>query len=72
MPFVSVGIPAFVFIQDPIDYESRTHHSNLDVAGVLLRDDLAQAATVVASVLYHVANREELLPRMPLPPPHKK
>jgi hypothetical protein len=72
MPFVSVGIPAFVFIQDPIDYESRTHHSNLDVAGVLLRDDLAQAATVVASVLYHVANRDELLPRMPLPPPHKK
>lgn len=72
MPFVSVGIPAFVFIQDPIDYESRTHHTNLDVAALLLKDDLAQAATVVASVLYHVANRDELLPRLPLPPAHTK
>jgi carboxypeptidase Q len=72
MPFVSVGIPAFVFIQDPIDYESRTHHTNLDVAGLLLKDDLAQASVVVASVLYHVANRDELLPRMPLPPVRKK
>jgi hypothetical protein len=72
MPFVSVGIPAFTFIQDPIDYESRTHHTNLDVAGLLLREDLRQASIVVASVLYHVANRPERLPRRPLPPPHAK
>jgi carboxypeptidase Q len=72
MPFVSVGIPAFTFIQDPIDYESRTHHTNLDVASMLLKDDLEQASIVVASVLYHVANRQDLLPRRPLPPPHAK
>ena len=72
MPFVSVGIPAFTFIQDPIDYESRTHHTNLDVGGLLLKEDLEQASVVVASVLYHVANREDLLPRRPLPPPHTK
>jgi hypothetical protein len=72
MPFVSVGIPAFVFIQDPIDYESRTHHTNLDVGGLLVKDDLAQASVVVASILYHVANRDELLPRKPLPAAHKK
>ena len=72
MPFVSVGIPAFTFIQDPIDYEPRTHHTNLDVAGLLLRDDLRQASIVVASVLYHVANRVELLPRRSLPPAHAK
>jgi carboxypeptidase Q len=72
MPFVSVGIPAFTFIQDPIDYEPRTHHTNLDVASLLLKDDLTQASVVVASVLYHVANRAELLPRRPLPPPHQK
>jgi hypothetical protein len=71
MPFVSVGIPAFTFIQDPIDYEARTHHTNLDVAALLLQDDLRQASIVVASVLYHVANRPELLPRRPLPPPHE-
>jgi Zn-dependent M28 family amino/carboxypeptidase len=71
MPFVSVGIPAFTFIQDPIDYEPRTHHTNLDVASLLLQEDLRQASIVVASVLYHVANRPELLPRRPLPPPHE-
>ena len=72
MPFVSVGIPAFTFIQDPIDYEPRTHHTNLDVGSLLLKDDLAQASVVVASVLYHVANRAELLPRKALPSPHRK
>jgi len=72
MPFVSVGIPAFTFIQDPIDYEPRTHHTNLDVASLLLKDDLAQASVVVASVLYHVANRSQLLPRNAVPPAHSQ
>ncbi len=70
MPISSVGIPAFTFIQDPVEYESRTHHTNLDVAANLVGDDLKQASTVVASVLYHVANRDALLPRLPLPKPH--
>lgn len=70
MPFTSVGIPAFEFIQDPLDYETLTHHTNADVASNLVPDDLKQAAIVVASVLYHAANRDALLPRGGLPLPH--
>jgi hypothetical protein len=70
MPFTSVGIPAFNFMQDPIDYETRTHHSNRDVAYYLIENDLKQAAVVTASVVLHVANRDGLLPRLPLPSPH--
>lgn len=63
MPFVAVGIPAFTFIQDPLDYHTRTHHTHRDVAAMLVEDDLKQAAVVVASVLYHTANRDAPLPR---------
>ena len=69
MPFVSVGIPAFTFIQDPVAYETLTHHTNADVANNLLPDDLKQAAVVTAAVLYMTANLPERLPRLPLPPP---
>jgi hypothetical protein len=69
MPFTSVGIPAFTFIQDPIDYEERTHHTNLDVAANLLENDLKQAAVVTAAMLYQTANLDALLPRMPSPKP---
>ena len=72
MPFTSVGIPAFTFIQDPIDYETRTHHTDKDDASYLMPEDLKQAAVVVATVLYQVANLPELVPRMPLPPPRRK
>jgi carboxypeptidase Q len=72
MPFTSVGIPAFTFLQDPIDYESRTHHTNRDVAANLLEEDLKQAAVVAASLVLHMANRDALLPRLPLPAPLKK
>jgi Zn-dependent M28 family amino/carboxypeptidase len=72
MPFTSVGIPAFTFIQDPIDYESRTHHTNRDVAANLLEGDLKQAAVVAASLVLHTANRDALLPRLPLPAPLPK
>ena len=71
MPFTAVGIPAFTFIQDPIDYETRTHHSNRDVAAFLLENDLKQAAVVTASVVLHTANRDALLPRLPLPSPRE-
>jgi Zn-dependent M28 family amino/carboxypeptidase len=70
MPISSVGIPAFTFIQDPVDYETRTHHTNLDVAANLQGKDLEQAAVVAASVVYHTANRAERLPRAPLPAAH--
>ncbi|MBK8557487.1 MAG: M20/M25/M40 family metallo-hydrolase [Lewinellaceae bacterium] len=66
IPFDRAGIPGFQFIQDPMDYFARTHHSNMDVYDELIGDDLKQAATVVASFIWHTAQRDELLPRKPL------
>jgi carboxypeptidase Q len=67
--FDAVGLPGFQFIQDPIEYETRTHHSNMDVYDRLQASDLMQNAVIVASFAYEAANREELLPRKPLPAP---
>lgn len=67
VPFDAVGIPAFQFIQDDLDYRVRTHHSNLDVYDHLEEDDLKQGAVVVATFLYHAAMRPERLPRKHLP-----
>ena len=67
LSFDAVGIPGFQFIQDPIEYETRTHHSNMDVYERLQRDDLIQASVVLASFLYNTAMRDEMLPRKPLP-----
>ena len=72
MSFVGVGLPAFQFIQDPVDYESRTHHTVLDVGDYLLDDDLRQAAVIVASVAYHLATRDGLVPRPPRPEPRQR
>ena len=52
-----------------MDYESRTHHTGLDGAGFLVEDDLRQASMVLASMVYHVANQDALMPRLPLPAP---
>jgi carboxypeptidase Q len=68
-PFDAVGLPAFQFIQDPLDYETRTHHSDMDVADRVPPGDLMQAAVVMASCVYDAANRPAMLPRKPLPPP---
>ncbi|NIJ54410.1 M20/M25/M40 family metallo-hydrolase [Dyadobacter arcticus] len=57
------GIPGFQFIQDPMDYEARTHHTNLDDYDHLQIDDLKQAAIIVASFVYQASVRPELLPR---------
>lgn len=67
LSFDAVGIPGFQFIQDPIEYETRTHHSNMDVYERLQREDMMQAAVVLASFLYNTAMRDEMLPRKPLP-----
>jgi hypothetical protein len=67
VPFDDVGIPAFQFIQDPIEYETRTHHSNMDVYDRLQPSDLMQAAAVMASVVYQTANHDDMLPRKSLP-----
>ena len=70
--FDSVGLPGFQFIQDPLDYESRTHHSNLDVYDHLVPSDLMQASAILASFVYDAATRAEMLPRKPLPKPLPK
>jgi len=67
--FDSVGIPGFQFIQDPLDYGSRTHHTNMDTYERLQEEDLAQAATVEAIFVYNAAMRDQMLPRKPLPHP---
>jgi hypothetical protein len=67
--FLDVGLPGFQFIQDELDYEARTHHSNMDVYDHLQREDMIQASVVLASVLYDAAMRPEKLPRLPLPEP---
>ena len=67
--FDSVDIPGFQFIQDMLDYGSRTHHSNMDTYERLQPEDLAQAATVEAIFVYNTAMRDQMLPRKPLPHP---
>ncbi len=69
LPFDALGIPGFQFIQDPVEYRSRTHHSNMDVYDRIQPGDLMQASAIVASFVYHTANRGEMLPRKPLPEP---
>lgn len=75
LSFDAVGIPGFQFIQDPMDYDTRTHHSNMDVYDRLQPDDLKQMAVIVASFVYSAAMRDERFPRKPiekeLPPPPK-
>lgn len=65
LPFDAVGIPAFQFIQDPMAYFSRTHHSNMDNFDHLSVEDLEQSATLVASFVWNTAQRDEKLPRKP-------
>ncbi len=71
LSFDAVGIPGFQFIQDPLEYETRTHHSNMDTYDHLSIPDLQQAAVVVAAFVYNTAMRNEMIPRKPLPKPEK-
>jgi hypothetical protein len=72
LSFDAVGLPGFQFIQDPLEYDSRTHHSNMDVYDRVQRADMMQMAAIVASIVYNAANRDELLPRKPLPKPQPR
>jgi carboxypeptidase Q len=65
--FDTVGLPAFQFIQDEIEYEVVSHHTNLDTYERLQPNDCMKMATIVAGFAYLAANRDELLPRKPLP-----
>ncbi|HXP89099.1 MAG TPA: M20/M25/M40 family metallo-hydrolase [Bryobacteraceae bacterium] len=67
--FDAVGLPGFQFIQEPLEYDSRTHHSNMDVYDRVQKADMEQMAAIVASFVYQAANREQMLPRKPLPKP---
>ncbi len=67
LSFDAVGLPGFQFIQDPLDYSTRTHHSNMDVYERAQAADLRQNAVVIATFVYNAANREEMFPRKPLP-----
>jgi hypothetical protein len=69
--FDAAGLPGFQFVQDPIEYDTLTHHTNMDLYDHVSEEDLKQAAVVVASVAYLTAMRDEKLPRKPLPPPRE-
>lgn len=66
LPFDAAGIPAFQFIQEPIAYSSKTHHSNMDNWDHLVEEDLKQAAVIIASVVWQTAQRDQKLPRKAL------
>ena len=69
LAFDRAGIPGFNFVQDPIEYSIRTHHTYLDTFDHLLLDDLKQAAVVIAATAYHLAMRDEMVPGKEAPVP---
>src|SRR5205814_4472998 len=64
--FDRIGLPGFQFIQDPIEYDTRTHHTNMDTYDHLIPEDMKQIATIVAAFVYDAAMRDEKLPRKDL------
>lgn len=66
LSFDAIGLPGFQFIQDEIEYDSRTHHSNQDVFDRIQADDMKQAATIMAAFIYDAAMRDEKVPRKPV------
>jgi carboxypeptidase Q len=69
LSYDAVGLPGFQFIQDDVEYDTRTHHSNMDVYERVQANDMMRNAVIVASFVYNTANRDEKLPRKPLPKP---
>lgn len=69
IPFNELGLPGFQFIQDPIDYMPRTHHTNMDVYEHVIPGDVMQASMIMATFVYHAAMRDERIPRKQLPEP---
>jgi hypothetical protein len=68
LSFDAVGLPGFQFIQDPVEYDTRTHHSNMDVWDRIQAEDMKQASVIMAAFVYNAAMRDEKFPRKPLPP----
>ena len=69
LSYDAVGLPGFQFIQDEIEYNARTHHSNMDVYERIQPNDMMRNAVIVASFVVNTANRDDKLPRKPLPKP---
>ncbi len=69
LSFDAVGLPGFQFIQDPVEYDTRTHHTNMDVYERIQPNDMMNNAVIVASFVYDAANRDGKLPRKALPKP---
>lgn len=67
LAFDAIGLPGFQFIQDEIEYDTRTHHSNQDVFDRIQADDMKQASTIMAAFVYQTAMRDQKLPRKPAP-----
>lgn len=67
VPFDEVGLPGFQFVQDPLEYGTHSHHSNMDLYDRIQPEDLMKNAVIIASFVYHAANRDDLLPRKTLP-----
>jgi len=67
LAFDAIGLPGFQFIQDEIEYDTRTHHSNQDVFDRIQADDMKQASTIIAAFVYKAATRDEKIPRKPMP-----
>jgi carboxypeptidase Q len=69
LSFDGIGLPGFQFIQDEIEYDTRTHHSNQDVFDRIQAEDMKQAATIMAAFVYNAATMDQKLSRKPVPPP---
>lgn len=67
LAFDAVGLPGFQFIQDPVEYSTRSHHSNMDVFDRIQADDMKQASTIMAAFVYQTAMMDEKIPRKPMP-----
>jgi carboxypeptidase Q len=70
--FTWIGLPGFGFLQDPIEYDTRTHHSNMDFYDRAQPGDLMQAAAIEAWFVYNTAMRKDMMPRLPMPKPTKQ
>ncbi len=69
LSFDRVGLPGFQFVQDPTDYSTHVHHTDLDTWDHIVPEDLKQAAAIIATFAWQAANREQKLPRKPLDEP---
>jgi Zn-dependent M28 family amino/carboxypeptidase len=69
VPFDEVGLPGFQFIQDPVEYSAYSHHTNMDLYERIQPEDMMKNSVIIASFVYHTANRDDRLPRKTLPKP---